>query len=185
MRTLIVSVVTICIVAATYAIQSGELSDFHFKNARNKLGSSEKSRSHEEVSSTNHGISEIGIERTVCFGTCPAYTFIVKNDGSFRYKGGKYARRQGEFTGNTSVWRFHQIAKFIKDSGYMEMEDAYTRAITDNPTTFTMVVMNGKRKVVSNYADAAPMKLWAIEQLVDSLMEKAAWDEPRKEKSEK
>lgn len=153
----------------------GEISDFHFKNTRNKLGNSQKSRSHGEVASTNHGITEIGIERTACLGTCPIYTFIVKSDGTFRYKGTRYVEREGEFAGMIPVWCFHPLAQFIKDSGYMELEDGYTRMITDNPTTFTTIVMNDKRKTVSNYANAGPTKLWAIEQLIDDLMAKANW----------
>lgn len=182
MRTILKSLISTGLVAAVCVVQGGELSDYHFKHAHNKLGNPEKSRSHTEVSSTNHGIAEIGIERTGCFGTCPAYTFIVKNDGTFRYKGGKYAQRQGDFTGRIPVWQFHQIAKFIKESGYMGLEDVYTRAVTDNPTTYTMVVLNGTRKVVRNYADAGPIKLWAIEQLTDSLIEKAEWDKPQNDK---
>jgi Domain of unknown function (DUF6438) len=154
----------------------GEISDYHFKNARNPLGDDQKSRSHEEVNSTNHGITEIGIERTGCFGTCPAYTFIIKSDGTFRYTGTKFVEREGDFTGTIPVWYFHSLAQFIRDSDYMNLEDGYRRPVTDNPTTYTMVVMNGKRKTVSNYANAGPTKLWAIEQLIDDLMTKAKWN---------
>jgi len=168
------------IVTVTLLALGGEISDFHFKNARNKLGEDQKSRSHDEIASTNHGITEIGIERTGCFGACPSYTFIVKRDGTFRYKGFDYVERKGEFTGTISTWHFHRLAQFIRDSSFMELEDGYTRMITDSPTTYTMVVMNGKRKTVSNYANAGPTKLWAIEQLIDELMGKAKWDGTQK-----
>ena len=185
MRTILKSLLLTGLVTAACVVHGGELSDFHFKNARHKLGDPARSRSHAEVSSTNHGIAEIGIERTGCLGTCPAYTFIMKNDGTFRYKGGKYAQRQGDFTGKIPVRLFHQVAKFIKDSGYMELEDAYTRMITDNSTTYTMVVMNGKRKVIRNYADAGPIKLWAIEQLTERLMEKVEWEKSERAQESK
>lgn len=158
----------------------GEISDWHFKHAGTKFGDPQKSRTNNEVGSTNHGISEIGIERTRCYGACPAYTFIVKSDGTFRYKGIEYVERKGEFIGTVPVGDFHALANFIKDSGYMELEEAYTRGVTDNPTTFTMVVMNGKRKTIRNYANAGPTKLWAIEQLIDKLMNKAKWSVPEK-----
>ena len=153
----------------------GEIASIHSNEARDKLGLNSKSRSHEEVESTIHGITEIGIERTGCFGTCPAYTFTVKNDGSFRYMGEKFVERTGEFTGSVPVPEFNRLAQFIRDSGYMELEDSYTRSVTDNPTVFTMVVMNGKRRTVRNYANAGPTELWAIEQLIDDLMVKATW----------
>jgi hypothetical protein len=162
--------------AVTLLARGGEISDFHFKNARNPLGDDRRSRNHKEVDSTNHGITEVGIERSGCLGTCPVYTFIMKSDGTFRYKGTKYVEREGEFAGTIPVWYFHRLAQFIRDSSYMELEDGYRWAVTDNPTTYTMVVMNGKRKTVSNYANAGPTKLWAIEELIDDLMTKAKWD---------
>ena len=172
MKTLIIAV----LLGVGFTVSGGEISDLHFKNAGDKPGDPEKSRSHAEVASTNHGIAEIGIERTGCYGTCPAYTFIVKRDGTFRYQGGKYAERQGEFYGTVPVRDFHQLAQFIKDSGYMSLEDTYARMVTDNSTTYTMVVMDGKQKVIKNYADAGPTKLWAIQQLMDNLMGKAHWE---------
>jgi hypothetical protein len=162
--------------ASIVLARGGEIADLHLKSSRNKPIDFEKSRSHEEVESTNHGITEIGIERTPCFGTCPAYSFIVKSDGTFRYKGTQFAKRQGEFKGVIRTHAFHRLAGFIKDSNYMELDDEYSRLITDNPTTYTTVVMNGKRKTIKNYADAGPTRLWAIEQLIDSLMENAQWD---------
>lgn len=158
----------------------GEISDYYFKHTGDKLGHHGKTRSYDEVASTKHGITEIGIERTACFGDCPIYTFIIKSDGTFRYKGVEYVERKGEFTGKIPVWYFHQLAQFIRDSSYMELEDAYTQEVTDHPTTYTMVVMNGKRKTISNYANAGPTKLWAIEQLIDDLITKAEWDSSQK-----
>jgi hypothetical protein len=49
--------------------------------------------------------------------------------------------------GRVPVWQFHQLAQFIMDSGYMKLEDAYDRTVTDNPTVYTIVVLNGKRKI--------------------------------------
>jgi len=165
---------------ASLLASGGEISDIHRQHTSRSLDAWKKSRSHDEVASTNHGITEIGIERTPCYGTCPSYTFIVRRDGTFHYKGDRHVERQGEFTGTIPVWHFQRLAQFIKDSGYTELEDYYSRAVTDNPTIFTMVVMNGKRKTVSNYANAGPTKLWAIEQLIDDLMTKAKWDGPQK-----
>lgn len=160
----------------------GEIYDLH------ELSGDRKSQNVGEVEprilgipeSAKHGITEIGIERTGCFGTCPIYTFIVKSDGTFRYKGFMYVEREGEFTGTIHVGYFHQLARFVKESGYMELKDRYARPVTDNATIYTMVVMNGQRKTVGNYASGGPAKLWAIEQLIDSLMSKAKWDRSQK-----
>lgn len=162
----------------------GEISDYYFQHSQENTNridqyttSLNKSRSNQQVESTNHSITEIGIERSGCYGTCPIYTFVARSDGTFRYKGDKYVERTGEFSGTIPVWQFHALARFIADSGYMAFEDEYTRMVTDCATTFTSVVQKGKRKVISNYAEAGPTTLWAIEQLVDDLMAKAQWKE--------
>jgi len=178
MKTLIITFITL---TGMFAF-GGEIADHHFANGRHSKGVADlpgKSRSFSEVISTNHGITEIGIERTGCYGTCPAYTFIVKNDGTFRYKGEKYVERIGDFTGTISIWEFHELAQFIRDSAFMELQDNYSDMVTDSSTVFTMVVANGKRKTVSNYAGTGPTKLWAMEQCIDKLMEKAKWNDPK------
>jgi hypothetical protein len=173
------------LLAETLLAFGGEISDYHYERTKDKVIDFSKSRSFDEVGLTNHGITEIGIERTSCFGTCPSYTFIIKSDGTFRFEGDKYVERKGKFTGTISLYDFHNLAQFIKDSGYMTMDENYALLVTDNPTTYTTVVMNGKRKSISNYANAGPTKLWAIEQLVDALMTKATWDAPKKKPEQK
>ena len=122
------------------------------------------------------GITEIGMERTVCYGTCPAYTVIIKSDGTFRYKGEQNAKRPGEHTGKISEWKLRELLEFIKDADYFALEDQYRNNVTDRPTVFTYIVLNGKKKIISNYANSGPTKLWAIEQLIDKLLLDAEWD---------
>lgn len=128
------------------------------------------------LASTNCGVTEIGIERTVCYGTCPAYAFIAKSDGTFRYIGERHVERNGNYNGTISVWHYNALARYILDSGYMDLESTYKPSVTDNPTVFTTVVVNSKRKTISNYAHGGPSKLWAIEQLIDGLMSGAKWN---------
>ena len=82
---------------------------------------------------TTHGITEIGIERTVCFGACPAYTFIAKSDGTFRYSGEDFVERKGTSTGTVSIHDFSLLAQFIRDSGYMELADRYQQLCQCGP----------------------------------------------------
>src|SRR5260221_13524477 len=86
------------LMAACSSALSGELSDIYFQKVHaNPDGWAKarmQSRQAASVVSTNHGVTEFGIERTACFGDCPVYTFIIKSDGSFRYKGEKFVQRQ-------------------------------------------------------------------------------------------
>ena len=40
----------------------------------------------------DYKIEEIGLERTSCYGSCPAYTIKMKADGSIVYSGGEHAK---------------------------------------------------------------------------------------------
>jgi len=157
---------------------SGELADLYkqtYKN-QNRKAAIQHSRDYKEVISNETEISEIGIERTLCFGTCPAYSFIVKKDGSFSYEGTDFVERKGKYTGKVDLWTLNNVFKTIKDFGYMGFENEYYYTVTDNPTVYTTVVKNGQRKIIKNYANTGPIKLWVIEQLIDSLMGNAKWD---------
>lgn len=160
----------------------GEIADYYAK-----LPPKLKPSGPDDAWSTNHGITEIGIEHTPCFGPCPIYTAIFKSDGTFRYTGvsGVGVTRVGDFTGTVPVSYFHELAQFVRDSGYMNLKDGYRRDITDFPTTYTTVVMNGKRKTVMNHANAGPTKLWAIERLTDDLLGVARWNASPKTKNNK
>ncbi len=157
----------------------GDISGIYFKSLRTNPSDRLTDRvvNTSQVISTNNGITEIGIERSGCYGSCPIYTFIVKSDGTFRYKGENYVERKGEFTGTINVLEFNQLTQFLKESGYMELKNTYTRGVTDGPTIYTTVVMNGRQKVISDYGNSGPIKLWAMEQLIDNLLTKAKWND--------
>jgi hypothetical protein len=174
--------VILIFLTAGWPATAGEISNYYYRHIQDNtnwvqtLGaSSQKSRSHQQVESTNHGIVELGIERSGSVWGGPTYTFIAKSDGTCHYKGERDVKRTGEYSGTIPIWQFHDLAKFIRDSGYMGFEDEYSRGVTDCPTTYTSVLLNGKHKVVRNYANAGPTTLWAIEQLIDDLMAKAEW----------
>ena len=130
----------------------------------------------EEINSTEHGITEIGIERTPCFGRCEVYSAVIRSDGTFRFFGEANVRHMGQRVGRVSEDDFQELARFIHDIGYARLEDAYELPVTDMPTVFTMVARGDRRKVIRNYANAGPMKLWAVEQLIDKMLLEARWD---------
>jgi hypothetical protein len=134
------------------------------------------SRDIDQSRANDTGITEIGMERTGCYGKCPAYTVIIKSDGTLRYKGEQYAKLKGEHAGKTSQWELNGLFQFIRDSGYFAMQDGYFADVTDLPTVYTYVVQDGKKKIISNYAISGPTKLWAIEQIIDKLLLEAKWD---------
>jgi hypothetical protein len=129
--------VTACLIIGCSTARAGEIRDLYGAS-----GGSQKDV--QKVDSlpfvhTDHGITEIGIERTQCFGTCPIYAFVVKNDGTFRYTGEANVEHKGAHTGKIRNGAFDLLAQFIKDSGYMQLKDGMTggRSISRPPTRWS------------------------------------------------
>src|SRR5205085_722560 len=72
----------------------------------------DKSRTHEQVDADDHGVSEIALERTRCFGTCPAYSVVIKADGTFTYTGKDFVTRKGEHAGTVSQHDLRNLSQF-------------------------------------------------------------------------
>ncbi len=158
-------------------VAAGEIADLHRKWVKPKeVDPAPLVARFERLDSPRHGVTEIGLERTLCLGTCPAYVVILRSDGTFSYTGEDYVKRKGKHTGRVSEWSFNQLAEYLVESGYMDMESNYEIPITDLPTTYTTAVVNGKRKLVRNCGDVGPAKLWALQQAIDGVLCEAEWD---------
>ena len=100
---------------------------------------------------------------------------IINKNGKVRYYGDKFVKKIGLNYGKISKREFRNLSKFIKESGYFNLESHYSIPVSDGQYVFTMVVFNGKRKIVKNYFNSGPIKLWAVEQLIDKLVLETEW----------
>ncbi|MGL4610249.1 MAG: DUF6438 domain-containing protein [Trueperaceae bacterium] len=184
----------ICLATSTFA---GELATLHYERVgKNAPESSESAEATPKLPEgmtlapgvrslggsglpdrSKHGISEVGLERSRCLTDCPAYTVILNADGTFRYTGEYGVERMGEHTGTISVGELNQVFSFINESLFMGFEDTYSADFLDAPTTYIMIKKGKDLKIIENYANTGPATLWAIEQLIDGLLETATWDE--------
>jgi hypothetical protein len=175
-------VITLGVLLACCRVSSGgEIEALHRQQAKdsqpdpNPFLKPERNRS---------GVTEIGLERTECFGPCPAYTVVIKRDGTVRYRGEQHAKLAGEHTGKVSQAAFRRLAAFVLEAGFADFETTYSAPVTDMPSTYTMILKDGRPKVVKDYGDAGPTKLWAIEQLIDKLLLETTWDDKTKLRGE-
>ncbi len=162
-------------------IRAGEIADLHRKWVRPKeTDPSPQMARFEALQSPSHGVSEIGLERSICFGACPAYSVIFKADGSVRYVGIENVPHKGVRNGRVSDWEFHRLAEFAVKNGYMNLESDYDLpTITDLPVTYSMVVREEKRKLIRNYGSLGPIELWAFERAAESLLADVEWDDEK------
>lgn len=118
-------------------------------------------------------ITEVTLERTACFGTCPVYKITLRRDGTATYVGREFVERKGTYSGK--IYGFERLAQLIESRGYFNLKENYTVNATDLPSTLTSVVRAGRRKSVTNYGDTGPVELWGIETAIDGMVTNIKW----------
>src|SRR3982751_4511189 len=86
-------------------------------------------------SSSADQITEVTLERTACFGSCPIYKVTLRSDGTVIYEGKRFVEMIGTYKGRS--YGFEHLAKFILSQDYFNLKDNYTRPVTDLPSTIT------------------------------------------------
>jgi hypothetical protein len=168
LRVVLLVVATLLSVAGL--AHAGEIAKQHQEAVADKSGDNNPSKE------GKHEITEIGIERGPCYGRCPVYTLIIKSDVTFRYHGEKWVDRKGDFTGKIEKEKWAKLTEAAASCKFMSLERSYTTLQTDSPTVFTMIVMDGQRKTISDYAGAGPDKLGEFEKTISDSIANAEWD---------
>jgi hypothetical protein len=122
-------------------------------------------------------VVEISMERTMCYGPCPVYKVIFRNDGTAIYNGEAHVEKLGKYKGEIDEQDFKFLLEFMKKLNFTQLKDEYTIPITDCANTITTMMINGDEvKRVNNYADAGPMEIWAIEKVIDGIINDIYWE---------
>lgn len=124
-----------------------------------------------QISSPADQITEVTLERTPCFGTCPAYKVTLRRDGTVIYEGTRFVSMMGTYKGR--AYGFDRLAEFILAQDYFNLKDNYSIGATDLPSAVTSVVQSGKRKTITDYGGAGPIGLWGIEMSIDGILKNA------------
>lgn len=123
-------------------------------------------------------IQFIGLERTGCYGTCPVYEFLVRNNGEVEYVGFANVEKIGRYRGQISeLWKLNNLFKYIMEIEYFNFQNIYRARRTDSATVYTMVRIGSGSKAIMNYGNGGPAELWALEQLMDQVIEEVEWRE--------
>jgi hypothetical protein len=116
----------------------------------------------------------ITLERTTCFGTCPAYSLQITGDGRVEYEGRQFVRLVGKAETTISPEAVSQLVAEFERIHYFDLEDKYTGGITDLPTTTTSIRIGSRFKQVVDYY-RAPAALKALEQRIDEVAGSKRW----------
>ena len=84
-------------------------------------------------------ITEISLERTPCFGTCPVDTITLHPDGTADYFGKMNVARIGHYKGRFNQDDFARLSKLLTDRKFFDFQAGYWPGITDQPGVATTV----------------------------------------------
>ena len=125
----------------------------------------------------------IRLQRTSCFGPCPIYTVTIDARGTVTYEGERSVRVVGRRTAQVDKSIVARLLATADSIQFFEMRDAYrvienpdgtATSVTDLPTKFVSVTVNGRTKTVEDYV-AAPDSLGEFEREIDTAAGTKRW----------
>ena len=125
----------------------------------------------------------ITLERTSCFGECPAYSVSIDARGTVTYEGKDHVRVQGRQLDRVDVSRVAALAATVERIGFFKMEEQYrteqspagiSLQVSDRPTTYVTVRSHGRSKRVEDYLNA-PAELRQLEEQIDETAGTQRW----------
>ena len=125
----------------------------------------------------------IRLQRTSCFGPCPIYTVTIDARGTVTYEGERFVRVVGHRTAQIDQAVVAALLSRVERIRFFQMRDAYrvvehpdgtVSMVTDRPTKFVSVTVNGRTKRVEDYV-AAPDSLVELEREIDAAAGTKRW----------
>jgi hypothetical protein len=125
----------------------------------------------------------ISLQRTSCFGPCPIYTVTIDARGTVTYDGERFVRVIGRRTAQIDTSIVAGLLATADRIRFFEMRDTYrvienpdgtVGMVTDLPTKFVTVTVNGHTKKVEDYI-AAPDSLSEFEREIDAVAGTKRW----------
>lgn len=120
---------------------------------------------------------KIVLERTVCYGRCPAYQVTVTPQGIV-FEGDAYVATKGKQKAGVDANAVRRLAQKFIDADFYSFDDVYHESVTDNPTYVLSISIDGRTKKVVDYVGTSvgmPAMVTELEEDVDALAETDRW----------
>jgi hypothetical protein len=128
-------------------------------------------------------ILTIRLERTACYGTCPAYTVTIHGDGRVEYSGQRNVKEKAARDGQIEMRSIAELlsqfrrAKFLSISKDYSEEKCTCGQCTDMPTAIIELKVSGITHRVKHYhgCTCAPKSLFGLESAIDEAANSDQW----------
>ena len=136
----------------------------------------------DSLSDTDLKTLTIRMERTGCFGSCPAYTVTIHGDGRLEYDGKGHVREKGPQEGSVAPDTIKALAKEFAKAKFFTLSEDYsgencTRYCTDMSTVVTEFNVKQVNHRVKHYygCGGTPKALFDLESAIDKLANTERW----------
>lgn len=120
-------------------------------------------------SASEGGPVMITLQRTVCFGFCPAYTVSISGDGAVVYNGERFVNVTGEQRAQIPAADVQRLIARFDKIGFDRLRDEYRANVTDLPTYTVTLTRNGRTKRVVDYGGMSAGMPESVRQLQDEI----------------
>lgn len=117
--------------------------------------------------------TRITLERTTCYGTCPAYSVTIDAGGNVTYEGQQHVRVSGRQHTRIAIKQVRALLDTAERIGFSEFADHYPTNV-DSPVTRVTVTARGRTKRVSGEL-GKPAPLRAFEKEIDAASGSSRW----------
>lgn len=138
--------------------------------------SSDRAQSSSKTEGTE--VTEIVLERSACFGECPAYKVAFRLDGSAIYTGEAYTPYIGNYVPDGDSYsrnHFERLRHWLEAQRFFDMREDYDENLVDSSKITITATRNGKKKTVVGDSSRSPIELWGIAMAIDGVASNITW----------
>jgi Domain of unknown function (DUF6438) len=121
----------------------------------------------------------VKLERTECYGTCPAYSVEIHGDGSVEYEGKAYVGKKGKQRAQIAPAALVALAARFEKAGFFHLDwaDPCDLVATDHPTAKLTFTTGLRTRTIEDYHGngCMPKVLRELEDEVDRVGGTARW----------
>lgn len=121
---------------------------------------------------------KIVLQRTVCFGKCPAYTVEISGDGTVCYDGLGFVAITGQRKAHIPADNVRALWDAFVKADFFWTFDEYRAGVTDLPTNRLSISFDGKSKTVVDYDGreiGMPKQVSELENAIDATANTKKW----------